>query len=124
MKYMSEPWPIKKRKRQLVREKIIEEKLRRKCVRCGLNPTESTIEEFHFHHRSDNRDFRISKSKGHCWNTVMQEIDKCDLLCEQCHFIVHGRIPRTPPSYCSHFVQISPSISRMYLINLRLHEAD
>jgi hypothetical protein len=55
-----------------------------KCVRCGYNKCISALE---FHHRDPSKkDFGIAKS-GNCvaWEKILVELDKCDLLCANCH---------------------------------------
>lgn len=60
-----------------------------KCLDCdGVFP----ICTYDFHHRnSKQKDFMIS-SKGCSWNQDIQnELDKCDLLCANCHRIRHAK---------------------------------
>jgi len=62
-----------------------------KCVRCGYD---KCIDAFEFHHRDPSqKDFSISKY-GHTFalSRVKSEIDKCDLLCANCHREVHFQI--------------------------------
>lgn len=55
-----------------------------KCMECG----ETSLSTLCFHHRDpaqksfglDNRCFASKK-----WDTLVKEIDKCDLLCHNCH---------------------------------------
>src|SRR5262245_48971150 len=54
------------------------------CQRCGYFRCTEALE---FHHRDSSRkDFGIS-SKGYTrsWAKVREELDKCDLLCANCH---------------------------------------
>lgn len=49
---------------------------------------------FEFHHRDPSeKDFAMS-AKGHCrsWEAVKKELDKCDMLCANCHRIEHARL--------------------------------
>jgi predicted HNH restriction endonuclease len=52
--------------------------------------------EFH-HLKSNAKDFGIS-AKGYCrsWNKVRSELDKCVLLCANCHREVHEGITQLP----------------------------
>jgi len=55
-----------------------------KCQGCGYD---KCVEAFDFHHRDpEAKEFGIS-SMGHCrsWDKMKAELDKCDLLCSNCH---------------------------------------
>ena len=71
------------KRRRLMRLKAIEH-AGGKCIRCGYNKYPEVLE---FHHRDPSqKDFNVS-SKGHSrsWERVKAEIEKCDLLCANCH---------------------------------------
>jgi 5-methylcytosine-specific restriction endonuclease McrA len=58
------------------------------CSVCGYNKCLKALE---FHHlESDKKDFGIS-SKGYTrsWDAIKRELDKCILLCANCHREVH-----------------------------------
>jgi hypothetical protein len=60
-----------------------------KCEICGYNTCNEALE---FHHKDPNqKDFGISH-KGYVksWEKVKIEIDKCVLLCANCHREVHS----------------------------------
>ena len=59
-----------------------------KCIKCGYDKCLSALE---FHHRDPSqKDFSISKVKwGGLTDEVKQELDKCDLLCANCHRETH-----------------------------------
>lgn len=62
-----------------------------KCQCCGYNTSFWALD---FHHLDpDKKDFGISK-KGLCrsWDKVKQEIDKCILVCRNCHSEIHHGI--------------------------------
>ena len=55
-----------------------------KCSKCGYNKYPEVLE---FHHRDPSqKDFNVSK-KGltRSWERVRREIEKCDLVCANCH---------------------------------------
>lgn len=54
-----------------------------KCEICGYN---SSLEALEFHHtdKSD-KNFSISKKKSCSLKTVKEELDKCKLICSNCH---------------------------------------
>ena len=75
------------KRRRKVRLKAIEH-LGGKCMRCGYSKYPEVLE---FHHKNPSqKDFNVS-AKGHCrsWNRVKNEIEKCDLLCANCHREIH-----------------------------------
>jgi hypothetical protein len=58
-----------------------------KCCICGYNKCLAALE---FHHKNPSKkDFTINKRKGIPWKTLQKELDKCDLLCANCHREVH-----------------------------------
>jgi len=78
------------KRRKIIRQKSIEFK-GNKCAICGYN---KCIKALEFHHLDDKqKDFGIS-AKGYTrsWDKVKKEIDKCILLCANCHREVHEGI--------------------------------
>ena len=59
-----------------------------KCSVCGYQKCKEALE---FHHLSSKKDFGIS-SKGYTrsWQKVKQELEKCALLCANCHREIHS----------------------------------
>ena len=54
-----------------------------KCQQCGYD---GCYAAFDFHHRDPNeKEFLWSKCRGRAWETIKIELDKCDLLCANCH---------------------------------------
>lgn len=61
------------------------------CCKCGYKKYIGALE---FHHLDPNvKDFSIS-NKGHCtsWEKIKIELDKCILVCSNCHKEIHGEI--------------------------------
>lgn len=57
-----------------------------KCQECGYN---RSLRALHFHHLDPaEKDFNIGESKAG-WETLQPELDKCALLCANCHAEVH-----------------------------------
>ncbi len=58
------------------------------CEICGYDKSIGSLE---FHHiDSSEKDFQISKVKSHSFSdTVKKELDKCMLLCRNCHGEIH-----------------------------------
>ena len=62
-----------------------------KCARCGYDRCVDALE---FHHKDPaQKDFNIS-SKGHTrsWERVKEELDKCEMLCANCHREIHAKL--------------------------------
>ena len=59
-----------------------------KCVRCGYDKHLAALE---FHHTNpDEKDFNFGDIKNKKWDTIKDELDKCILLCSNCHRIEHS----------------------------------
>ena len=90
-------------------EKLLWSKLRRKNLKllaieykggkcqnpeCGYNKCVDALE---FHHLS-NKDFSISNGNTPSWERIKKELDKCILVCANCHREIHDEenklIPR------------------------------
>ena len=58
-----------------------------KCERCGYDKNISALE---FHHiDSRQKDFSITDTHR-CWEEVKAELDKCILVCANCHREIHN----------------------------------
>lgn len=58
-----------------------------KCKRCGL-VDKTCVYDFH-HYDPTTKDVAFSLLLGHSFETMKIEIDKCILLCANCHRLVH-----------------------------------
>jgi len=56
-----------------------------KCKKCGND----NIFHLCFHHTNSNKEFVINKIRYNRYSTILKEIEKCDLLCENCHNEIH-----------------------------------
>ena len=61
-----------------------------KCVKCDYD---GNIAALTFHHiEPDNKDFNISSHKNSkSWIEICKELDKCVILCANCHNIEHSK---------------------------------
>ncbi len=62
-----------------------------KCVKCGYDKCNAALE---FHHRDPSqKEINFSKYRNTSWDKnkqlVISELDKCDLLCANCHREAH-----------------------------------
>lgn len=72
--------------RQKIKEKGVEY-LGGKCELCGYS---KSIWAFDFHHRDPaKKEFGICEYSRLAWETVRKELDKCMLLCSNCHRELH-----------------------------------
>jgi len=65
------------------------------CSICGYDKYVGALQ---FHHRDpDEKDFGIS-SHGHTrkWESIKEELDKCVMLCGNCHSEVHAGLVNIP----------------------------
>lgn len=61
-----------------------------KCESCGYNKCDKALV---FHHIDPKqKEFQISSFPTKNWEAVKSELDKCKLLCANCHAEVHDRI--------------------------------
>ena len=59
-----------------------------KCEKCGYDKYDGALE---FHHLDPSKkDFAISKKKAKSIDKLKPELDKCILLCSNCHRELHG----------------------------------
>lgn len=74
-------------RRRILREKAIEYK-GNKCEVCGYSKCKQALE---FHHLDENKkDFGISeKGYSRSWDKIKTELDKCIMLCANCHRETH-----------------------------------
>ena len=70
-----------------------------KCQICNYNKSQNALE---FHHiNPDEKDFSISSVRANptSWKTISIELQKCILLCSNCHKEVHEGITSLPQTY-------------------------
>ena len=81
----------KKPRKQRIKEEYIEWKKTLKCSRCENND----YRVLEFHHRNPlEKEFTIANmaDRGYSKEKMNDEISKCDVLCANCHRIVHYEI--------------------------------
>jgi len=82
------------KRRKKIREMAVEYK-GGKCMLCGYN---KCIQALEFHHIGNTeKDFGISdKGYTRSWERVKKEIDRCILVCANCHRELHIGIKQLP----------------------------
>lgn len=59
------------------------------CIECGYN---KSVKALHFHHRErSDKKFNLCGMWSASWERLKLELDKCDLMCANCHMeLEHG----------------------------------
>lgn len=80
-----------RRSRRKTKEKAVA-KLGGKCVRCSYDKSLRALE---FHHIDpEQKDIQISMSKNNAWEKIEKELEKCILVCSNCHAEIHEEIEK------------------------------
>ena len=59
-----------------------------KCVKCGYDDHPAALE---FHYKDENtKSFAIGMAANKAWSIIEKELEKCELLCSNCHRIHHS----------------------------------
>lgn len=75
--------------RKRIKEKAVDYK-GGKCIICGYN---RCIKALDFHHLDPTeKDFNISRNCNKAWDKVKLELDKCILVCSNCHREIHDNM--------------------------------
>lgn len=65
-----------------------------KCQICGYN---KCIRSLTFHHIDPNeKEFGIARDTSRNWSKIQKELDKCMLLCQNCHGELHDGLIQLP----------------------------
>lgn len=74
------------RKRMAMKERAVAYK-GGQCQRCGYS---KCLRALHFHHKErQSKEFGIGAKMSWKWERIIAELDKCTLLCSNCHCEVH-----------------------------------
>ena len=58
-----------------------------KCIECGFSKHNAALT---FHHRDGStKEFTLATMMMCSWELIKKELDKCDLMCSNCHNIWH-----------------------------------
>ena len=72
--------------RRICMKMLAVEYLGGKCNSCGWV---GSLVAFDFHHRDGDKVFAIADAAHHSWDKIRVELDKCELLCANCHRLKH-----------------------------------
>lgn len=78
-----------KASKQRFKERIKEIKMSSGCTRCGYNRCARAL---HFHHTDPTiKDFSLNRafSGGKSYQSILDEVEKCVVLCANCHSELH-----------------------------------
>lgn len=70
----------------------------KKCIdykggKCSICSYDKCIRSLVFHHRDPStKKFGISGNYGYSWEVLQEELDKCDLICANCHGEIHDSL--------------------------------
>lgn len=60
-----------------------------KCLNCGYDKDMAALD---FHHLDPNKkEYEMSRLMQKPWNTIIKELDKCIILCSNCHRDTHHK---------------------------------
>jgi len=81
--------------RQRTKDKAVEYK-GGKCEKCGYNKCNWSL---HFHHIDPTKkEFTFSRYSNHSWEKIKNELDKCIMICSNCHGEIHYELACTDAS--------------------------
>ncbi len=61
-----------------------------RCALCGYNKCERALT---FHHLDPTiKEYNFAGNHGRKWEVIKAELDKCVLLCQNCHCEVHAGV--------------------------------
>jgi hypothetical protein len=60
-----------------------------KCIVCGYSKSNFALT---FHHKDKkSKEYSVSIMMDWSWENIIKELDKCDLMCFNCHMELHGK---------------------------------
>ena len=90
------------RRRRDKRKDILIEKFNNKCHDCGGSFHKCAYD---FHHLNPlEKKFEIAPSLDRNWESILEEVEKCIMLCSNCHRVRHYNEDRGNTEFNSHLL--------------------
>ena len=61
-----------------------------KCVSCGFNKFQSALEFHHLDPKIKENNIAVAFARNHSFDKIKKELDKCVLICANCHRGIHS----------------------------------
>jgi hypothetical protein len=87
-------WNKRTAKKQKDKVTLLKEEFGGKCSRCGYDKCQDALE---FHHVDPKeKEFHLGARRGLNINLLREELNKCIIVCRNCHAELHAEIKCTP----------------------------
>ncbi len=96
-----------------------------KCTKCGYNKSLAALE---FHHIDPSKkDWMPSRLMSYKWEVIKLEIDKCELICSNCHRELHEGITefsllRNPKGTKKEYSKICPVCNKSFTAKKQINK--
>lgn len=105
-----------------IKAKLFEDINQTKCKHCSFEKQEA----FCFHHREPKtKEFGIAWALRHqyCYETILTEAKKCDILCQNCHTKVHYKGTSNRAKICiKNKIQLMQDIGQTYCKHCQVND--
>ena len=87
-------WNKRTAKTQIDKVRQLKKEYGNKCTRCGYDKCVDALE---FHHLDPaQKEFHLGEARGRSIDKLRQELDKCILVCRNCHTEIHWEMKNSP----------------------------
>lgn len=87
-------WNIRTAQTQKDKVKQLKNEYGGKCSKCGYN---KCIDALEFHHTDPTvKEFHLGEARGRKIETLRKELNKCELVCRNCHTEIHYEMKLGP----------------------------
>lgn len=89
IKYRSKKAAFARKRKRDIKKRCVDF-LGGRCITCGYN---KSLRALTFHHRDPSKkDYTVSQIQDWGWGKIEKELEKCDLLCFNCHMELHDKL--------------------------------